>query len=219
MGRRRGRQPERGGARLNAAAGVATILVLVLSLLGAFHVWPFNKPQSVVITGTVKKPAVGEEAGPACPTGTAEPGGALSVDITVKMKDTRWWTAELAPVDPGSVVRLLISYKNTSRKVQRQVAVRVHLATGMRLVPNSTYLADSSHPDGLKIESNDVDQNGLNIGNFGAGANAFLVFKAAIPGAGDLKCGWTMLRPTAFVQPEKMNYYWNTASLHANKVC
>ncbi|WP_310964111.1 hypothetical protein [Nocardioides terrisoli] len=205
--------------RLNAAAGVATILVLVLSVLVAFHVWPFNKPQAVVITGTVKRLAAGKEAGPACPTGTAEPTGAVSVDMTVKTKDTRCWTAELAPVDPGHVVRLLISYKNTSRRVQRQVVVRVHLPTGMRLVPGSTYLADSSHPNGTKIESNDLDQNGLNIGNFGAGANAFLVFKAAVPGADDLKCGWTTLRPIAFVQPEKLNYYWNTASMHANKVC
>ena len=89
----------------------------------------------------------------------------------------------------------------------------------MWLVPNSTYIVNSTYPKGKSDSSNNIINGGLIIGNYGSGANAYVTFSAVVASAGDLACGWNDFRGVGVVHPAGMGEYYNTADLEVGKTC
>jgi uncharacterized repeat protein (TIGR01451 family) len=144
------------------------------------------------------------------------PGVSITKQVEKKGETNKWATSNTA--NPGDTLKYLITYKNTGNSVQSQVVIRDNLPPKMTLVPGTTYLADASHPSGVKV-SDAVTQGGINAGNFGAGANAFVTFEVKVPAADQLACGETEFRNVGVARPQNMNEYYNTAITKVNKVC
>ena len=144
------------------------------------------------------------------------PGVSIVKQVEKKGETNKWATSNIA--NPGDTLKYLITYKNTGNSVQNQVVIRDNLPPKLTLVPDTTYLADASHPSGVKA-ADTIAQGGINAGNFGVGANAFVTFEVKVPEADQLACGDTEFRNVGVVRPEGMNEYYNTAITTVTKVC
>jgi hypothetical protein len=113
----------------------------------------------------------------------------------------------------------MITYQNTGNTVENQVVIRDNLPPKMTLVPGTTYLFDVSHPSGYLFPDNNVTQGGENIGNFGAGANAYVTFQVKVPTADQLVCGLTQFTNVGVVHPQGMNEFENSAIVNVTKQC
>jgi uncharacterized repeat protein (TIGR01451 family) len=143
----------------------------------------------------------------------------LLVRMEQKALGTPCWTAELAPVSPGAIIRYIITYENLSYSVQHNVIIRASLPPKVSLVPNSTYIYNSSFPKGLLAQDNAVDDGGVIIGNYSSGAGAYVVFSAAVPFGSDLTCGWNDFRAVGVVHPSGLDEFYNTAEIQVDKTC
>lgn len=144
------------------------------------------------------------------------PGVTITKQVEKLGENNKWSTKNTA--NPGDTLKYLITYKNTGNTVQNQVIIRDNLPPKMTLVPGTTYLADASHPDGVKV-ADTLTQGGINAGNFGAGATAYVTFQVKIAAADQLACGQTEFTNVGVVRPQGMNEFYNTAITDVNKVC
>ena len=208
--------PEHQHRRFAIIALVAS-LVLAASIVGI-----------IVTSSSSKGPPTNRSAGSTtCLSTTTRSNGAalpkstapVEIRILQQLPNSQVWSDTIGPVTPGAIVRFLLSYKNGGDEVENQVVLRVNLAPLTLLVPNSACLYDVSHPHGLLMKSNDVDQGGFNIGNFGARANAYLLFSVAMPPSNDLKCGQTTFDTVGVARPRGMNEHENAALTAVIKQC
>lgn len=159
-------------------------------------------------------------ASPSCPEPRSKIGsGTVLVRIEEKASGTACWTQELAPVPSGTTIRYLITYRNLARAVQHNVIIRISLPPHMSLVPNSTYLANSNNRKGVLVTSNDVVNGGIVIGNYGSGANAYVVLSVTVPFDSDLACGWNKFNAVGAAHPSGLNEFQNTAEIQVSRVC
>ena len=142
----------------------------------------------------------------------------VSVDKFVRLKGDHNWVTSIT-ANPGDTVQYEIVYKNTGNTDENNVVVRDTLPSGMTLVAGTTNLANATNPNGVLYTSDAVAGNGIVIGNYSPGANAFVMFDAKVPAADKLVCGDNQLRNVGMVQPEGMNFYYNTADVNVNKAC
>lgn len=120
---------------------------------------------------------------------------------------------------PGDTLKYLITYQNTGNTVQNNVIIRDSLPPHMTLVPGTTYLANATYPSGKLVNSDDVVNGGIIIGNYGAGANAYVTFEVKIDAASSLACGANEFRNVGVAHPSGMNEYYNTAITMVNRSC
>jgi uncharacterized repeat protein (TIGR01451 family) len=145
------------------------------------------------------------------------------VNVTKQVENSNqtndWATSNTA--NPGDTLKYLISYTNSGNTTENQVVITDSLPAGMTLVPNSTYIADSTTPNG--VLSNDAQGTittvGLNIGNFTAGANAFVTLEATLPSSSQLACGENQFSNVAYVTPQGMGTYSAIATTTVNNTC
>lgn len=101
-------------------------------------------------------------------------------------EDKTWKTSVDAKV--GDRVEFQIQYKNTSSESHRNVMIRDVLPTNLKYVDNTTMIINTKYPSGAKIVENSIATNGLNIGHYAAGANAYIRFTAEVVD-NNLACG------------------------------
>ena len=145
--------------------------------------------------------------------------GNVYISLAGKLSPKDCWSEYLAPVVPGSTARFLVGYRDLSHSIQRNVVVRVILPKGYQLEPNSTEFYDGSNPKGLKVANTDLADGGLIIGSYYPGAGAYITFSLAIPFGNNMACGYNDFRPAATVQPNGMNYFYNTVDLRVANDC
>lgn len=108
---------------------------------------------------------------------------APSTDFTVQKKvseaDKNKWNETLATT-PGQTIDYRIEYKNTGGIVNNDVVVKDTLPQGVSYVPGSTMLYNNKLPQGKQLSDNITTKDGVNIGHYAPGANAFVVFKAKV---------------------------------------
>lgn len=80
----------------------------------------------------------------------------------------------------GDKVEFMIEYENTSDQRQAGVAIKDTMPSNLRFIEDSIKIKNSSHPKGDTVHGNSLVTNGLKIGNYGPGANAFLMFTAEV---------------------------------------
>jgi uncharacterized repeat protein (TIGR01451 family)/LPXTG-motif cell wall-anchored protein len=123
----------------------------------------------------------------------------FTVSKQVRKNGTSAWTENIA-VNPGDSVDFLITYKNTGSTTQNDVVISDVLPTGLSYTKDTTYLVNSTDPNGLKVSDNIVTTGGINIGNYKAGAAAYVKFTAKVAPSDALSCGENKLTNTASVR-------------------
>lgn len=82
----------------------------------------------------------------------------------------------------GDIVEFQLQYKNISSESHRNVAVRDVLPKSLQYIEGSTKLYNTDCPDGAVAEQDTITTDGVNIGNYAAGANAYVRFRAEVVG-------------------------------------
>lgn len=114
----------------------------------------------------------------------------FTVSKQVRKTGTTNWTDEKLAVSASSEVDYLITYNNTGTTVQNDVVIKDVLPTGVTLKSGTTYIVNAANPNGLKISDNIASAGGINIGNYDAGAAAYIKFTANVSRSSDsLTCG------------------------------
>ena len=111
------------------------------------------------------------------------------VDTQVRFKDSEdgaWQDSVDAEI--GDEVEYQITYQNTSDSTQTNVVISDSLPANMQYVAGSTVLYNVNHPNGLVLDTDAVEaDNGINIGAYTAGSNAFVRFTAKVE---DVDLAW-----------------------------
>lgn len=135
----------------------------------------------------------------------------------VKGANQQWSNNNIAK--PGDTMEYLITYQNIGNTKQEDVVVRDNLPPKTSYVPGTTYLTNSTNPNGVKYNSDNIANGGIVIGGYNPGAGAYVKFDVKLPEAKDLACGKTEFRNVGVVQPKGMNEFYNTAITVVNKEC
>lgn len=111
-----------------------------------------------------------------------------SVETHVRPAGTKGdnWTKNLQ-ANIGDRLEYQIEYENTSDETQNDVALRDVLPENVEYIPGTTRIWNEFH-DGDTIDQDDLVTNGIAIGSYGPGANAYVRFNAKIIDE-DLACG------------------------------
>jgi hypothetical protein len=144
----------------------------------------------------------------------------VSVRMYAKDPMTGCWEVDSDGWDPAQTLTHMIRYENTSEDTQESVVVRVNVPPGLDVVPRSTYLANSTNPDGVLVESDNLATTGLVVGSYLPGGVAYVKFDAAFPFSGDLdQCGSHEYRLVGVVRPEGLNEFYNTVITRMANPC
>lgn len=94
--------------------------------------------------------------------------------------EKKW--ADYVIAEIGDIVEFRISYKNISEyDIQDQVAIRNILPKSLEYVPNTTKLTNASHPNSTMLTPGEaITTDGINIGNYTAGSNAYVYLRAKV---------------------------------------
>jgi uncharacterized repeat protein (TIGR01451 family) len=131
----------------------------------------------------------------------ATPSPNFTVEKKVRLNGTTAWQKSLV-AKPGQKVDYQIGYVNTGTTSQVNVAAIDKLPAGVSFVANSTTVKNITNPNGngASIAGDEIVQKGLNFGNYGPNANAYIRFTAVLPTNEQLPvCGPNQLVNTATV--------------------
>lgn len=92
--------------------------------------------------------------------------------------DDSWQKESAAEI--GDTVEFQIIYENTDDFTQEDVIVRSVLPENLEYVTGTTMLYNTNHPNGLLLDTDAVVDNGINIGAYTAGSNAYIRFTAKV---------------------------------------
>ncbi len=113
-------------------------------------------------------------------------------DTQVRLAGEKTWQ-DTVTANVGDKVEFQIQYKNTSDKSQTHVVLRDILPPNLCYVSNSIKLKNSNYPNGATVNGDGlVGDNGFLIGDYAAGANAYVMFTAEVVDD-SLACGQNTL--------------------------
>lgn len=104
----------------------------------------------------------------------------FSVEQELRLAGDTEWTDTLEAVNVGDKVEFLITYKNVSPEIQRDVMIQDALPKNMRYAPNSTILYNGKHKRGAIMTDDDIAGTGVNIGSYGPGVTVYVKFTAEV---------------------------------------
>ena len=142
----------------------------------------------------------------------------VSVNKQVRLKGTTTWASSIT-AKPGETVQYLITYKNTGNTPQNKVVIRDNLPPKVTYVKGTTYLKNTTNPNGVLYNSDAVTTNGIVVGDYNPGGGAYVWFDATLPTENQLACGPNQYRNVGIAKPEGMNEYYNTADVNITKKC
>ena len=122
----------------------------------------------------------------------------------------------------GDIVEFQLQYKNTSNNSHKQVVVRDVLPKSLKYIDDTTKLYNADYKNGAVAKQNTITtEEGVNIGNYAAGANAFVRFRAEVVGD-TMACGANALvnwgQAQAGVEGSKVMLQ-DKATVYVTKVC
>ncbi len=92
--------------------------------------------------------------------------------------DTEWHNFVDAKV--GDELEIQFEYRNTGENTHSDVAVRDVLPSNLEYVAGSTILYTARCPDGVPIDQDELVADGIGIGSYGAGSNAYIRFTVRV---------------------------------------
>lgn len=105
--------------------------------------------------------------------------------------DKTWGNSVDAKV--GDKVEFRVAYKNNDTTTQMNVMIKDILPAGLRIVPGTTKIVNTTFPNGGLMNSDNIVTTGINIGGYTAGSNAFVRFQAEVVDEQLEPCGNTGL--------------------------
>jgi uncharacterized repeat protein (TIGR01451 family) len=106
----------------------------------------------------------------------------MLVDVTARLNGetgTESWRKNVN-ASPGDIVNFQVLFKNSTGAVREDIVIKNTLPDGLAYIADSTLLYNGSNPDGLKSIDGVTSGTGINIGDYGSGANAYLRFSAQV---------------------------------------
>lgn len=122
----------------------------------------------------------------------------FTVNKQVRLIATANWLENM-DANAGDTVEYRIEYVNTGTTTQNNVVVKDILPAHVTYLTDTTTLKNASNPNG-KTVSNNITKDGINIGNYTAGSNAYVKFSAKLDSSSALDCGVNTLTNTAQVE-------------------
>jgi len=122
---------------------------------------------------------------------------------------------ENVAVNAGDKVDYQLYFKNTGGTTLPNVSIQDTLPAGVTYVTGTTYLHNAN---GTRIVADGVAANGLNIGDYAPGADAYIKFTAEVNKNISLVCGPNTLR-NIVKAVTSTGTKQNTADVLVNKVC
>lgn len=101
----------------------------------------------------------------------------MKITKTVSLDGEKFFKNVTAEV--GQKVTYKVEFENTGNTAFTNVTFHDKFPDGMKLVPNTTYMYNNSHPDG-ELLSDLIDKNGYNTGRYAPGASATLIYEAEV---------------------------------------
>lgn len=143
-----------------------------------------------------------------------------NVNKTVRIdgEDSTKWR-ENAEVKPGETVDWKLEFKNTGKTKLSGVDIFDDLPNKMNIVSGSTKIYNVNHPNGVNAGTDAVVKNGIDVGNYTAGSNSIVVFKAKVDDKDKFECGETDLVNDGYAQPEGHGAVVDKASVTVDKEC
>nr|MBR3257088.1 DUF11 domain-containing protein [Candidatus Saccharibacteria bacterium] len=92
--------------------------------------------------------------------------------------EKNWFDQVYAKI--GDTVEYKISYKNTSSVSEKNVVILEKLGSNLEYVKGSTKLYNSNNKEGVAISSDNLTTSGIGIGDYAAGTNATITFRAVV---------------------------------------
>lgn len=117
----------------------------------------------------------------------------IEVNKEVKILGTDTWSEQVT-AKSGETVRYRIHVKNTGNTTLKNVILRDILPTGLTYVNGSTTLVNTAHKDGVALSDKLTTDSGINLGDYAAGAGAYIYFNAKVNSGVSEKCGNSLLR-------------------------
>lgn len=96
----------------------------------------------------------------------------------------------------GDIIEIRIAYKNNSSTDQSDIIISDILPESLKYIEGSTRLVNAVYPEGEFWEQDCIAAQGINIGGYTAGSNAFVRFRAEVVDVG-LELGWNALQNRA----------------------
>ena len=118
----------------------------------------------------------------------------------------------------GDVVDYKIEYKNIGTVAQNNVVIKDALPKGLSYLAGSTKIVNSENPSWTNFGSDKLTTDGIKIGNYAPGGNAFIKFSAKVTDASALDCGKNSLVNTAYANTENGSKK-DSATVVVNKDC
>ena len=104
---------------------------------------------------------------------------ALDTQVRLAGSADESWQKEGA-AEIGDTVEFQLTYENTDGFTQEDVVIRSVLPDNLEYVAGSTVLYNVNYPNGLVSDTDTVVDNGINIGAYTAGSNAYIRFTAKV---------------------------------------
>ena len=101
----------------------------------------------------------------------------LTIEVRKKDENEPKWADRVYAV-PGEYVRFRIGIRNMSSEMFRNLTLRDILPTGLSYISGSTQIYNTKHPKGVTLSDNIITDNGISIGDYAPGANAWIYFDA-----------------------------------------
>lgn len=112
----------------------------------------------------------------------------FSITKQVRLAGETEWKKQVY-AKAGDTVEYKITYKNTSDSLEKDVILFDKLGSNQTYVKGSTKLFNSNHKSGITLESDGLTtKDGINIGNYEAGAAAVVTFQVTMKDD-NLGCG------------------------------
>lgn len=105
----------------------------------------------------------------------------FTIETKVRLTDNNdktWQDTVEAKV--GDKVDIQFQYLNTSNYTQEGIVVRDLLPPNLRYIEGSTIAYNGNHPNGVKLDTDDVVEGGVNVGSYDPNANAFIRITAEV---------------------------------------
>lgn len=119
---------------------------------------------------------------------------------TLLVSELHGWQSEISTV-PSIGLQVLAEYRNIGTVQQDNVVLRLKLPPELSYLPGSTRLGNSAHPSG--IATSDVTRpEGINIGSYGPGGNAWVIFSVVLGDETKFRCGTETLVPELTVDTD-----------------
>lgn len=174
-----------------SVAGAAAVVVGLLAWLYPRSAEPASTPVPVPSAGGGVSVSVPTSDEPAATSGP-------NFQVALQVSEFHGWQSDVSTV-PSVGLQVLAQYRNTGTVQQDNVVLKLQLPPELSYLSGSTRLGNGQHPSGIAI-SDAIKPEGINVGSYSPGANAWVIFSVVVGDETKFLCGTRTLAPELTVE-------------------